>query len=285
MENNENLTNEVENQSSGTTIRELFLILKRHFILILATIVVFTAVGIGYANLKKPEYTVTNKLTYRCENVPFVNGNGDVVNPNTTTSNINTMIAYGETIMDLFDKGVVLDRANYYYKEYSNAKLQNKLSVEEFLTTLETNDNYSPSQENTSLSAISSSKIGMKQLSNNEETKFAFNVSYTDPDSSVAQDKLAILIYAFSKECKSVTDDGAVKYFGQFEVFLSDMGVESITNNVSKTKTMVIFFILGVVVAVLLAGVVSLLDNTVKTKEELEKLIGAPVFSAVDNVG
>ncbi len=281
MENN---VNEREVVESGITIHEILLIIKRNIILIIASIILFTAIGVGYASLKEPNYTVSNKLSFTCKNLPFVNSSGNEVNPNTTTANINTMLAYGDTLMDLFNEGVVLDRANYYYKEYSNAKLAGVKTVEEFTASLDKQDNYTPSEENLNLGYLSSGSIGVKELSTDEEeSKFAFIVSYNAQDVNEAKEKLAILIYAFTKECKELNEEGDIKYFGQFEAIISNEGPAGTVNNVSKVKSVLLFVVIGAVVAALAVCAITLLDNTVKSKEELERIVGAPVFAAVDN--
>ncbi len=277
------MINQPEAVKEGLSIIDILHILKRYIVLLIAVIIAFTAVGVAYSFVQKPEYTVTQKLSYKCKNLPYVNSKGETVNADTTTSNINTMMAYGDTIMDLFDEGVVLDRANYYYKEYLNANFSSKISVDEFLATLAEKDNYIGSEEQLNLNKnIVDTQIGTYDLTEEQESKFAFTVSYTEDERQVAIDKLSILVYAFEKECFSKTDAGNVKYFGEFEVIVSNLGQEKVENNVSKLKTIILFFAVGIVASLVVVLIVNMLDNTVKEKEELERLTGATTLSAIE---
>ncbi len=286
MENN---FNKNENAKEGLSLREILLIFKRHLVLIIAVVIAFTAAGVGYAYILKPQYTVTQKISYRCRNLPYVNSKGETVNADTTTSNINTMMAYGETIMDLFDEGVVLDRANYYYKEFSNTKLSGDISVDDFIVQLREKDDYDASEYiKNPLSYIDKTQISTTSLDEGEsESKFAFMVSYTDDDERIAKDKLAILVYAFEKECaetKMVGEEEKVKYFGEFEVLVSDLGRESEGSNVSKRKTVLLFFLVGVVVALVAVCVVNFTDKTIKSREELDMVVGANTIAMIEKV-
>ena len=276
-------------QKEAINIGEILLALKKRIILMLAIVIAFTAIGAVYSSMLKRTFTVTQKIVYKCQNLPYVDKNGKLQEP-TTTSNTNTMLAYGDTIIDLFNEGVVLDRANYYYKEYANAKFENSnLKMEDFLFELETNDVYEASEAQRNIDKnIFSSSLSTYGLTNDKETKFAFAVSYTDVNSTIASEKLAILVYAFRRECGETTENGEgelkIKYFGEFNVLIADLGEESITSNLSKTKTIIKFSIVGVAVALLAVYVLSVVDTTVKNNEELERLTGAAVLSSIESV-
>lgn len=276
-------------QKEAINIGEVFSALRKHLVLMLAIVIAFIAFGAVYGSMQKRTFTVTQKIVYKCQNLPYFDKNGNLQEP-TTTANTNTMLAYGDTIIDLFDEGVVLDRANYYYKEYANAKLENSdLKLEDFFAKLEVNDNYVASQEQRNVGKnIFRSNLNTYGLTDENETKFAFAVSYTDMEAKTATEKLNILVYAFTKECGETIENSEgelkIKYFGEFTVIIADLGEESITTNVSKTKTLIMFTAIGVVVALLTVYVLSMIDNTVKNNEEVERLTGAPVLSTIEDV-
>ncbi len=290
--------NKRENMEKTFNIKDVFLALRKHIWLILAIIMAFTVVGSIYCFLLKPEYTVVQKLVYRCENKNYVDSNGNEIDANKTTSNINTMYAYGDTIIDFFDEGVVLDRANFYYDEYLKKQAVSAIEAEEYLLELAykakgdlKDDTYTPPTSASSrLSHIQKSKISSSGISSGDETLFAFTVSYTAPTREEATEKISVLVNAFVLECKETkklegSDRETIKYFGEFEVVVSDLGVDSVSSSVSKIKTLALFVAVGVVVSLVTVLLLKLLDNTVKTKKELEQLVDAPTLALIDKWG
>lgn len=86
--------------------QELLYVLKKNILLILIVTVVATAIGGVFATFRKPDYIAEEQVLYRM-------GDGSDV-----ASDINTMNAYKDTIMDFCDNGVVVDRANFYFYHY-----------------------------------------------------------------------------------------------------------------------------------------------------------------------
>ena len=96
-------------QSTGAEkngFQELLYVLKKNILLILIITVVATAIGGVFAIFRKPDYIAEEQVLYRM-------GDGSDV-----ASDINTMNAYKDTIMDFCDNGVVVDRANFYFYNY-----------------------------------------------------------------------------------------------------------------------------------------------------------------------
>ncbi len=279
-----------ESANEGISIRDILLILKSHLVLMLVIVLTFTAVGVAYTFTQKPEYTVTQKLGYRCENKPYEDSSGELIDLNNTVANTNTMLAYGDTIVDFFDEGVVLDRANYYYGKYLEKKNISKEDGELYLENLKTkasgnlkDTEYASNQEEIT-EHIDDARISTSNMSSSSETVFTFTVSYTAPTVEEAREKLMITVYAFSMECKEtkeVNNEDKIKYFGEFTVIISDLGEEGVGSNLAKTKTVVTFGAIGVVAALAVVFILHLLDNTVKDKKQLEKLVGAPTLAAV----
>ena len=94
-----------EKQKNG--FQEILYVLKKNILLILIVTIVVTAIGGVFATLRKPDYVAEEQVLYS------MGDRSDV------PSDINTMNAYKETIMDFCDTGVVVDRANYYFYLYA----------------------------------------------------------------------------------------------------------------------------------------------------------------------
>ena len=272
----------IQNQQEGKTIRDLFIIFKKSFWLILAIIVLFAALGLGYSFIETPSFTASRKVIITCENngVWKIDSDGKPkydASANNPVDNINTMNAYADTIMDFCDEGVVVDRANRYYINYLNSSYED---LDEYIEFLETS-----SVDSDAEGEIFSENIKLSKLAKEEEVNFSFKVEYTDENSQEAYDKLKLLIYAFKKEVL-VTKEGSeeTKYFGNFKVYVEDMGaIGDVKPNTSKTKNILIFGAIGVVISFLVVYIKTVANNTVTTKEELERIVGAPVFAAIEN--
>ena len=94
-----------EKQKNG--FQEILYVLKKNILLILIVTIVVSAIGGVFATLRKPDYVAEEQVIYS------MGDRSDVA------SDINTMNAYKETIMDFCDTGVVVDRANYYFYLYA----------------------------------------------------------------------------------------------------------------------------------------------------------------------
>jgi capsular polysaccharide biosynthesis protein len=269
-----------QNQQEGKTIRDLLLIFKKSFWLILAIIVLFVALGAGYSFIENPSFTASRKVIFTCENVKQDHGKDS----NTTTNNIDTMRAYETTIMDFCTQGFVVDRANRYYINYRNliGETGDNIAVEEYINDyLEIDPSYNYEKVD---GEIYSKEIKVKTLAEEKEAQFAFMVEYTDDSTQEAYDKLKLLIYAFKQEVgakKENSDD--LKYFGNFNVYIEDLGSMGVASNNSKVKNLLIFGAIGVVVAFLVVYIKTVANNTITTKDELERIVGAPVFAAVES--
>ena len=73
---------------------------------------------------------------------------------------------------------------------------------------------------------------------------------------------------------------GEYRYFGA-KLSVSDLGYVGTTRNFSRITNVVISFVIGVVIALVLAYVCSLFDRTIKNKEELENLVGASILAVI----
>lgn len=270
------MVNRRDEEKGENIVSVIFFAARRFWVLILAIVVVFTACGVGYSYLRKPNYTASEKIVYKAKNA-F---------DDKTTNNINAMDAFVDTIVDFCDEDVVTDRANFYYTMFLNQKSKEgkDYTVKDFLAAEKENDSYNGQQVKTEY--IEKSKIEVEVAEKDEENgaKFSFSVKYTDPSAQAAVDKLKILVFAIDTESRVtvVADNKTVnKYFAGIENEIMDYGTEQITSDVSRMRIVLVAFILGALVACAAVYAIYLFDNTVKTKEELEELTGASSLSYI----
>lgn len=267
-----------ENRENGSTLRELFEVLKRNIILLIVIVLLVTVGGVVYANIQKPSYTATEMVFFRAQNIE----------DSKTTNNINVMRAYVGTVADFCDEGVVLDRANYYYKCYEERKkTEPTIGVDDYILSLKIEDAYNG--QTVEQTYISQNKISVQTHTPDENghRPFSFSVSYTDDTEYQAWSKVKILIFAFGQECLETEseDTEEKKYFDGVNVSIIDEGLKGTSTNVPKTKITLLFFALGIVAALIIVYAKSILDNTVKTKEELEQITGLGVMAVIYSQG
>ncbi len=282
-----NDTNVRETTEKEFNLRDVFLLIKRHIALFLSIILAVFAVGVIYAYVIDVDCTVTQKIAYRCEGLPFEDKNGNLVNTSNTTSNIDMMRLYGGTIVDLLDEGVVLDRANFYYQEYINKKEVSQKEADEYLAMLEEKANaneketsYIPlTDPDKQLNYITKSNITTSILSTEAEDLFVFNVNFKDKTEETAKEKLAVLLCAFAFECNEAVEiegEDVVKYFGEFETTISDLGIEAVSASSSKIKIFAVALATGIGVSLI---VIYIIDRIQKYKKQVKNqtVVDAPV--------
>lgn len=123
---------------------------------------------------------------------------------------------------------------------------------------------------------------------NDTDESFVFTFKYTDVTPELAIEKVQFVIKAMDIESKIYffNPHGAVlaKFvlFKNVEVSIAGAaGYLYYTSSVSKIKTFILFFAIGVVAGCLISYVKELLDKTVKRKEDLENLTDTKVLTVI----
>ncbi|MBO5067265.1 MAG: hypothetical protein J6C62_02540 [Clostridia bacterium] len=264
----------IEEVNSGAFIRNALFAIKRNVLLILAVIILFTAGGMIYSSTVKPEYTASVKVRYKVDDT---SGKG--------VEDVNAMRAYIDTVVDFVDEGVVLDRANYYYTKWSNDQ-NTDFDIEDVELNYASTYDRKETNEKIEWIEIKKNKISVATSTADNYTRFFFSIRYTDPDKEAAIEKAQILALAFKNELQSKTDSGAFVYFNKLEIDVEGKGIESPpSSNVSKGKIIFTALLLGVVVAAVIVYVKTVLDNTVKSKEELEEITETKLLSMLGEQG
>lgn len=268
------------------SIRELIVALRRNIILFLAIIIFMMATGFVYLNVQKPSYTAKQAVFFKAESRK----------DNNTINNINIMQAYIDTVIDFCDEGVVVDRASYYYNKFLSEKNTNpEYKVASFIETMQNLDTYyqetmGGKQVDFGDNNYDVGKISTTTHSSDSSTgqkAFSFSVCYTAGTQIEAVNRAKLLVFALKQECsaKNENDASVYKYFNSIEVEIIDQGLEGLSTNISKVKTMALFFLLGVVIAFLVTFAKSTFDNTFKSKQQLEQFTGMDVLTIIEEQG
>ena len=281
----ENNNKVIDSSSKGISLKNILLVLKKRFVLILAIIFLFTAGGLVFSLMQKPTYTARELIKLTAE-YQFINGKGEVQTSDNRDFSI--MLRYIDSFIDFCDEGVVVDRANYYYVEYLNLKnKQSDLDVETYVEKLRSGaiqDNYYPHVSKDAHISNKNIKIAVPINNVDEEDLFVFNFYYTDVNKTDAYEKTKIYCYAYEKELASEDNAQGLtipNYFGSFKVTVKDLGTKAVSSNSSKKKTVISAAIVGVVVSLLVVYIITKADKTIKSKEDLEHIVDAPVLSCL----
>ncbi|MBQ7236740.1 MAG: hypothetical protein IJX03_06285 [Clostridia bacterium] len=269
---------QIKGEVGGSTIKSMLFAVKRHLILVLAVILFCTACGLGYSFIKKPNYTATEEVIYTASDE---NGAYDG-----QAASINIMRGFFNTVVDFCDEGVVVDRANFIYNQYRNLSFQEPdATFEELMDTI-SKSQYNPAVQSNLGNAIVKANVSVSAIVETDETdNYAFSISYTDPDKELAALKAKIYVEAFKAELQTEAGVSGGKYFEGVKIDIISLGASGVKSDVSKVKITIIGFLLGVVVAAIAVYVINLLDNTVKTKEEVEYITGTSVLSYIEYEG
>lgn len=115
--------------SDKNTISGIFGALRKNWLLIVISLVVFAIAGGIYLSLQKPIYTAKNKAFYTAHNI--------VVDNDNSAEHVNAARVYIDTVVDFCNEENTVKRADYYYGRYlAEKELNPDLTVEQFLQTL-----------------------------------------------------------------------------------------------------------------------------------------------------
>ena len=124
---------------------------------------------------------------------------------------------------------------------------------------------------------ISAGSIGLVEYNTSEDVKaFVFGITYQDNTSQNAIEKVRILVLAYNIESQN--------FFDNMNASIRDLGTTSCNIDITKTRIVVFSLIIGFVLACAVVYIQRLLDKTVKSKTEAEKLTGVSVISCITRV-
>lgn len=132
---------------------------------------------------------------------------------------------------------------------------------------------------------------------NASEKNYILSVGYLDEDPTMAEEKVRIIVLATMQEANkedafASKDNGKgievpfpknYKYFNIVKVNLVDLGTVGTTVNISSRRTLITFFIVGVIASLIIVYLLSLIDTTVDSKKELERITGVEFLAYISN--
>ncbi len=263
--------NKVE-KNTGGFIRQVLYVLRKNVWLMLAVIIVVTGCGIGYSYVRKPEYTANIRVSFT-----VVGNNSETIGEN---------MQYITTIVDFVDEGVVVDRANAYYIKWVDDYKQEGKTVQEFYQDYQrvgtgiANELFDKYDRVDTLSAdkfIYSSSIITLTKQNEQDTNWIFQIGYTDKLSQDAVEKVYILALAYEHEIEGG------EYF-KINVSIENLGFDGISLDMSKRTIVIIALALGIILSIIIVYLKNLLDNTIKDKEELERITNVQNIGCIELV-
>ena len=148
-------------------------------------------------------------------------------------------------------------------------------NIEMILTSSEfieaTNESY---KEQGGESAISASKINIDY---SEEGSLIFNISYTDSSYELAEDKLDVVVETAKEilKTKLVADNVELK---------ETTNVNTQSEHYNYTKYIIVGLAVGLLASVGYVTIRYLMDNTIKDREEVERLTGVNVLAYIDAI-
>ena len=279
---------------SDGIVQKIFSLLRRYWGLIIVVTLVAALVGVVYSNLVKPTYTATCKTVYKAE-----------FTEQSSYSNVTLTKSYISTFVDFCDEGCVMERANYYYKEF---KKSGKTDVDQYAAFIKQSEKglkagetavYTdlapviyPGENTYKNNDIVSSRMSASVAKKDNVDNFAVNIRYTDPIAAETKIKAKLIIVSVELEAnvKALDKNGNAtiysKYFGNATIYFNDLSEgTSISGYVNKTNIIMISAIVGLVGSLVVIYLVNVLNRSVRTREELERITGVGLLAYIADQG
>lgn len=262
----------VSETQEGVVIKDLLLRVWHNMFLIVAVVIISALLGVGYTYVKKPVYTATVPINYTAR-----------LNDSTsdTVDNISIMKDLMQSVVDVSVSEIVLEEADYLYDLY----LRSGKNLDNFIDyVINGNDSSLVYKEGTRIETkyYSLDQVSSKAVSSGDKDsgpKYIFNVSVKDADKKIAVEKARILVLSANRVTKT--------FFGYITTTLDELidktSEVSVTTNVSLKKNVLIFGVMGVVVALGIVYLKYALDKTATDKDELERITGTNVIAIIED--
>lgn len=282
---NENLQ-QPSRGSNARSVRDILFILRKNIALMLAVFFIILGIGAVYTLVVNEGYTSQELVNLDIKNQIDDGQQGSV--SDLTRPNVNTIAKWRYTIMDFCSSGVVLDRADFYYSEYEKCLESGDVKdVDDFIdkfSTLVSGGKVEVYAQQDAKNVFNPSKINITGADGEDpETFSTFFVNYIDDNAQEAEVKVRILVLAYREEVQLKDNNLESKYFGGMEVYLTSYGHHKTFPNKKVFANVIVTVMLGVVLALVSVYLKTVLDNTIKAKEDLESITGASVFAAIEN--
>lgn len=295
MDNEQTLNQQVAEDSGKVSLTNILYALRSHLLFILIVTILFAAGGFAYSKIRKPVYTASVPVQFDVV-VKALDEHGDETGKNNQVASTNYLFKYIESAVGICKSGEVIDRANVYYSFY----LRSGKSMDDFIKELTEAYNpvksshseipgYEVTDENRDENRnkwFNSGNVGTKYTSKdkNNEQVVDFSLWVKNLDIVQAKEMARVYVLAADVSLNEILDfDNGNGTAGLIDLAGAVSGV-SASPDMSKTKIVIIAAALGVVLALLTVYIMYLVDNTVKSKEQLEAMSGANVIAYIDDV-
>lgn len=245
---------ETENlQDSGLTLSDIFRMIKSHLIMVLIIIVAFCALGMVYAKMQKPKYKSEGSVIAAYDSTEY--SEGGQVSISTEFTLANYIIP---TVLDIFTEELTLSIAS------------SKLELIKEEGGLIDGDSISTTTLRSNLS-----------LAHDEERTLVIRVYYVAYSPENAKTILAAIIDSAIEvlNAKNSNDEPMYRVLNNNISVLSTANIGKQTG--SSSKYVIIFALLGVVLAAAYVFVRELFNNRLKSAADVEAIIDVPVFAVV----
>lgn len=249
---------------AGISILDIFALIKRYFVVMLAIIVAACVAGFAFAKLRSPKYTATAMLTYNVT----VDGSSKV-----TTAEASNMLSYYETMKEFCTTGKVMDNANYYFSEYLKSAEYANGDLDGFISKIKTENKKYSASEKIAVTVFSKDNVSVKSATSDSIANFVLSVTSKDYDDVTPMLRLYSL--AINVEAKNIVDGITTE--------ISESGITAPQKDMSTLKLLVISGIIGVCLACIAVYLLWVTDKTVHDEAQLEKITGAHLLSKIAN--
>ena len=283
-------TKDNEQNNIQSSLADIVHVLRAHLLLIIIITLLFAAGGYLYSKTRTPVYTASVPVQFEVKINETDKASGkEIVDQ---VSSTNYLFAYLDTAVRFCASGEVLDRANVYFYFYK----QSGKKLDDFIAEL--SDLYNDSKmhrgeipgylvdeelkEAYRGKWFNGSNVGTNYNSSESDTVVNFKLWVTDLNSTTAREKARIFALAADVALNRKVDFGTATA-GIIELNNSSSGV-SVAADVPTNRIIIIAAFIGFMISLALIYILYLLDNTVKAKEQLEKMTGASVVAYIDDV-
>nr|MBO4517399.1 hypothetical protein [Clostridia bacterium] len=296
MDNEQSLNIRNGEKKGGISLAEILHVLRSHILLILIITLLFAAGGFLYARNKKPVYTASVPVLFSVQ----VSADGEF----DRVSSVNYMRKYMNTAAGICEKGIVLDRANVYYYFYQERYKKNGKTIDEFMTDIKSVYNQSVKENREEIPGFEVNEtllnkyrnkwfnqnnivVGYTASESDEELVIKFSLSVKDANATVAREMAYIYTIASDFSLNYVLNfsdaSTVITTAGLINLVRDSRGI-GVSSNASTKKPIIIAAVLGLVISLAVIYVIYVIDNTVKSKEQLEALSGANVIAYIEDV-
>lgn len=266
-----------DNKSFGLTLNRIWFYVKRNLWLVLAIIVLASSLGLAVFHFREPNYIAKEDVIYRANlNENKVHSNDPIITQ-----------SYFSTVVDFFNSGCVVDRANFYYSKYLENKESYK-TLDDFVSAVdgakEGDDLYYSVEKRVNNTHIYPSGISVETLNSEKSENYEIIVGYKDGDVERAKQKVKIVILAVEKEANAKTPAGKYKYFS-VKITIEDMKLIGVTGDCTLHKVLMISFLLGVLLSVVVVYAKESFNLTIREVEDLEEITGLNNLACLEKQG